>query len=50
MGAATWGYRKIKGEVEAKLFDDGLPSKGWQDSPAKLTTKKPSEKSDDDGK
>ncbi len=32
-----WGYRIGKdGEVEAKLFPDGRPSRGWADSPAKV--------------
>ena len=32
----AWGYRKGKdGEVESKLFEDGIP-KGWKDSPAKV--------------
>ena len=32
-----WGYRKGEdGEVEAKLFPEGRPSRGWADSPAKV--------------
>lgn len=30
-----WGYRLVKGEVEAKLFDGKLP-RGWKDTPAGL--------------
>lgn len=39
---AAWGYRKADNEqgYEAKLFPDGLPARGWADSPAKLTDKK----------
>ena len=34
----VWGYKLVDGEVEAKLFADGLP-KGWADSHAKLKDK-----------
>lgn len=32
----AWGYRLQAGEVVAKLFQEGLPARGWADSPAKL--------------
>lgn len=38
-GVPQWGYRLVDGEVEAKLFPEGRPSKGWQDTPAKLKRK-----------
>lgn len=32
-----WGYRMGKdGKVEAKLFPEGRPARGWADSPAKV--------------
>lgn len=34
-GDPAWGYRKKGDEVESKLFPNGLPSRGWADSPAK---------------
>lgn len=40
MSKPEWGYRLKNGEVEAKLFEDGRPSRGWADTPAKLITKK----------
>lgn len=36
----AWGYRKGEdGQVEARLFPDGLPAKGWHDTPEKVKTK-----------
>lgn len=32
-----WGYRiGENGEVEARLFPEGRPARGWTDTPAKL--------------
>lgn len=30
----AWGYKMVKGEIVSKLFEDGLPARGWADSPA----------------
>lgn len=44
----TWAYRLKDGEVEAQIFEDGVP-KGWHDSPAKcVETKRGRPKKDDD--
>lgn len=40
----AWGYKMVNGEVQAQLFPDGLPARGWADSPAKC---KPAKKSKD---
>lgn len=33
----TWGYRRAQdGEIESRLFPDGLPESGWSDSPASV--------------
>lgn len=34
--APQWGYRLKGGEVEARLFEQGRPPRGWADSPAKV--------------
>lgn len=40
MAQPQWGYRLgPDGEVEAKLFPEGRPSRGWADSPAKVEAK-----------
>ena len=39
MAQPAWGYRLKDGEVEAKLFPEGLPPRGWADTPAKLKVK-----------
>ena len=30
----SWGYRKVKDTVEAKLFADGFVPEGWELTPA----------------
>lgn len=32
----AWGYKLVKGAVEAKLFVDGKIPRGWHDTPANL--------------
>lgn len=39
MSIRQWGYRWSNGDVEAVLFEDGMPD-GWEDSPAKCAPKK----------
>lgn len=34
-----WGYRIEDGKVEAKLFPEGRPARGWADSPAGMAEK-----------
>lgn len=34
----AWGYKMEKGEVVARVFEDGKLPKGWADTPAKLKT------------
>jgi hypothetical protein len=37
----AWGYRGGKnGEIESKIFEDGVLPKGWLDTPASLKPKK----------
>lgn len=37
----AWGYKMENGEVVSKLFPDGLPARGWSDTPANVKKAKP---------
>ncbi|MBY6005379.1 hypothetical protein KUV62_15750 [Salipiger bermudensis] len=34
-----WGYRIADGKIEAKLFPEGRPPRGWADTPAGMAEK-----------